>query len=250
MTPYFPKSREKQGRFGPWVFVVVSILFWVGALGVYLVKVNPDPLRRLIGDSRARAQEAAPETPTDAAPEAKSAEPKTEQAEGIVPVDTPTPPAGQAEKDAQRFHDEKMSEIRQDITNQLNEIKSIQKTLDQRLTDQKEKNESERLKQLAKLIKIIASMRPEDAARVLSESDEDLAVIILSSLTGAKSSKILGAMSAPKAASLSAKMVKLKPDPKIKDLMENWQQKAEAPPETTEPTENSGEQNKPNPTQP
>jgi len=136
--------------------------------------------------------------------------------------------AAAAGEDEKNFRDKKMTDIQKEIISQLSEMRSLQKSLDDALEKSKEQKEVEQNKTLAKLIKITNSMRPEEGAKMLTDMDVDLAVKILLSLTGAKSSKIMGAMEPTKAAVIGARMVELKPDIKLKDLMNNWKTVVEA----------------------
>jgi len=121
------------------------------------------------------------------------------------------------------FKEIKLGEIRTSIAGDLEELKKLQVLIDEKIKEERKLAEQKSDVQMARLIKIVGSMRPENAAALLSESDIDIAVTVLSSLTGAKSSKILGGMAPDKAAKISKRMVTERLTPRMKELTEGWQ---------------------------
>ena len=124
--------------------------------------------------------------------------------------------------DAARFTEKKYKEIKRNILSSLQEMMQLQQALESSLDDEADSRGSQHNVRLAKLIKIISSMRAEDAAMVLPKMKSKLAVQILMSISGAKASKIMGKLKPDKAALLSAKMVEMKPDINLKNVMKNW----------------------------
>jgi|GEM_PF-5113604 len=121
------------------------------------------------------------------------------------------------------FKEVKLGEIRQSIAGNLEELKKLQVLIDEKIKEERKLAEQKSDVQMARLIKIVGSMRPENAAALLSESDIDISVTVLSSLTGSKSSKILGGMEPEKAAKISKRMVTERLTPRMKELTEGWQ---------------------------
>ncbi len=122
-----------------------------------------------------------------------------------------------------RFKSEKLTEIRQDIAKDLEEVKKLQGLIDEKIKEEQKIAEQKSDVQMARLIKIVGSMRAENAAKLLTEVDADITVTILSSLSGAKSSKIIGNMDPDKAAKISKRMVTERLTPRMKELTESWQ---------------------------
>ena len=223
------RGSEKTKRIG----LLLGTLLLVGLLAVALhyFGSRSETVRNLVDTPKATAQETdsqggkkqagetaaepgdkpAPETKQDSEAGIKAGSDKALTATEI-----------RSKSDALRFREERLKDIQKDITESLSQMRRLQKELDQKLLSEEDVKDEKEKRQLAKLIKIVSSMRAEDAARVIPRMDENLAVKILTSLTGAKASKIMGGLPPEKAASLGARMVKLRPDVKLEDVIKNW----------------------------
>lgn len=129
---------------------------------------------------------------------------------------------GNTNTDSARLEEEKMKQMKDDLTKTLESMREMQNKLDERMSKQHDSNVDEQSLRLARLIRVVSGMRAEDAAKLLPEMEEDLAVKIMLALSSARASKVMGGLPPKTAASISAKMVALKPDPKLKDVLENW----------------------------
>ncbi len=203
--------------------VAVFLEYGVGFSGKILALVEP---------AKANAQES-PAKPAEGSKTAASPGSAVDPGKPLVKAadeakdKMPAKPSIQSSGETGKFQQEKLKEIEQNITDQLRNLREVQAGLDDRLTQDQEQKEVERNRHLAKLIKIVNSMRPESAGQMLGEMDDELAVQILLSLSGAKASKILANLPAKKAASISSKMVAYKPGLKLQEVMKNWNKMAE-----------------------
>lgn len=136
---------------------------------------------------------------------------------------TGEPGKDEPEDDATRFEKDKMMEIQKDILSSLRDVRDLQRALEKQLEASSDRGKDIGDANLAKLIKIMSSMRSEDAAECLPMMSDDLAVKILISISGNKASKIMGGLPPDHAAKLGQKMVEMKPDLRLKDVMKNWQ---------------------------
>lgn len=127
------------------------------------------------------------------------------------------------EDDATRFEKNKMMEIQKDILSSLREVRDLQRALEKQLEVSSDRGKDIGDVNMAKLIKIMSSMRSEEAAETLPMMSDDLAVKILISISGNKASKIMGGLPPEHAAKLGQKMVEMKPDLRLKNVMNNWQ---------------------------
>lgn len=237
---YFKSQDVRKRRPGLWLFVAVLIGGAFIALEVEK-RSGGDGLAIWMETPNAQAQEkAASDEATDTTKEKEKKAPK--KIKGRTDENDATELSAQdkaAQKRAmpfkeketpvneKRYEEARMNEIKDDLTKTLNEMREMQTKLDNRLSEQHDKNQDEQNLRLARLIRVVSGMRPEDSAKLLAEMEEDLAVKILSALNGTRASKVMGNMPPKIAATMSAKMVALKPDPKLKDVLENWKDMAE-----------------------
>lgn len=207
-------------------FVGVTLLLAAGVGGLALrVSGHSETLFDLVDSQKASAQAGEGSVLDDNAgrpdrfddgpslPERERGQISTPDPRQLVPED----------EDATSFKAEKMQEIQADILSSLQAMREIQRALDERVVTRRDEAEEEQMIHLAKLIKIVNSMRPEDAANMVDKLDNDLAVTILASLTGGKASRIMSNMNPEKAARLGAMMVALKPERRLREVMENWE---------------------------
>ncbi len=234
---YFPNMVPNRRLTRPRILLLGGLL----GLGVFLLisqinEATQADLLDAIGTQPAQAQEKLPananlkeENPADNTQVTINAQKKIDDKvqEGVTSQASVSLQQRKAKEDELEFRESKLGEIKNEITDTLTTMRRLQNNLDIKLKEQRSDNMNVRDQRLAKLIKIVNSMRAEEAARVLPAMEEDLAVKILASLSGAKASKIMGGLPPEKAAVLSAKMVQLKPDVRLKYIMKNWKQMVE-----------------------
>jgi flagellar motility protein MotE (MotC chaperone) len=241
---YFSETKSEKRSRKILLFVSITLLA-LGAIAAAVgwISSRSETLYELVDSQTANAQENAADAgvddnnagrPDDMARENDTVNNNADTSRNGATTDSatdktkPDPMALSPEDaDATNFQTEKMAEMQAEILTSLKALRDLQKALDDSLSVQGEKSEAERMMHLAKLIKIVNSMRPEDSARMLDKLDEDLTVNILASLTGGKASKIMANMDPEKAARLGEMMVELKPEPKLRDVMNNWQKMIE-----------------------
>lgn len=221
---YFTEDKPKGRLRKLLVFAGLTLLLALGAGALALhVSGYSETLFDLVDSQKASAQAGGGAVADDNAgrpdrfEEAAAPAPAAADPRQLIPEDA----------DAASFTTEKMQEIQADILASLQAMREIQQALDQRATVRKDEAEHEQMIHMAKLVKIVNSMRPEDAANMMVKLDDDLAVTILAALTGGKASKIMANMPPDKAAKLGAMMVALKPEKRIQEVINNWQKLAE-----------------------
>ncbi len=214
---YFPNYKQKKPWYRkPGFFFFLMILAGIMGAAYWVFKVYPMPVLKLVDTPQAVAQEEAKKA-KKADQQPRSAEVDSAKAEAVLSKRQKI-----QKSDELKFREEKIAQIQKDVIQSLYEIRTIQKSLDETLKKQKRENRSEQNLHLAKLIKIVGSMAGEQAALVITQMEEDLAVNIMASLSGAKSSKIMAGLEPEKAARISKRMVALKPDAELKNVMDNW----------------------------
>lgn len=110
--------------------------------------------------------------------------------------------AREAELDAK---EERLSIVKQDIEARLVEVKKVHEGIEAQVKKINEIND-ERIK---KIVKIYGSMAPEEAASRIEKLDEEMAVMIIASMSEKKAAKILGLVDIGKSVKLS-KSLKVK----------------------------------------
>lgn len=101
------------------------------------------------------------------------------------------------------FERERVMILKKDLEEEIGKYRKMRKDAEAAL----EKLSNLRQEKLQNIAKIYESMSAEDAASKLTELDDDIAILILSSLNPRKAGRIMGLMETKKAASLSKKMV-------------------------------------------
>ncbi len=94
------------------------------------------------------------------------------------------------------------------------DLKILKQAVDneiQRLTSLYQNVEESEKQQIIYLVKVYESMRPEQAANLISEIDEKVALKILNNMKGKKAGAILSQVNPTKAGRLSEKLAKQKP---------------------------------------
>ncbi|MBI5491401.1 MAG: hypothetical protein HY893_00550 [Deltaproteobacteria bacterium] len=98
-----------------------------------------------------------------------------------------------------KAREERVSAIREDVNARIAELKKVQGSIETLVKKIDEIN-GERVK---RLVKIYESMSPEEAAARIEKLDQDLAVMILASVSEKKAAKILGFVDVAKSVKLS-----------------------------------------------
>lgn len=101
--------------------------------------------------------------------------------------------------EALRDERERLQELRRDVESAVERLEEKKASLE-RLTKEIEAVKDERIQ---RLVKIYASMSPEEAAPRIEELDKEVAVLILASMRPSSAGKILGLVNVEKSVSLS-----------------------------------------------
>jgi len=224
---YFTKSDRQKPKFRKSLLVVI-VFVALTCSGILAYQLSPQDngdnststsgeVLKMVGTQEAQAQEKKEDKKTKDKEKPKAADNKDGDAEEVASAATK-----KDEKDANIYSSKQMKAIQKEIIQSLEATRELQRALEDTLAKEKASKDKDKRHRLAKLIKIMNSMRAEDAAEVIPKMEEELAVQILVSLSGAKSSKIMGNLPPNKAAKLSAEMVKLNPDIKLKEVMTSW----------------------------
>lgn len=224
---YFTNSDKPKKKFRKSLIVIIAlaVLTCSGILAYQLTPsddkdnsgVTPQKMLKMVETPEAQAQEKTEGKGKETKDNSESADNSSGSAE-----EEEAQSSNKDEKDARIYTSKQMKAIEKEIVKSLRATRELQRALEDTLAKEKANKDKDKRQRLAKLIKIMNSMRAEDAAEVIPKMDEDLAVQILSALSGAKSSKIMGNLPPAKAAKLSSEMVKLNPDIKLREVMTSW----------------------------
>jgi len=101
--------------------------------------------------------------------------------------------------EALRDEEARLAELRRDVETAVERLEEKKASLES-LTEKIEAVKDERIQ---RLVKIYASMSPEEAAPRIEELDKEVAVLILASMRPSSAGKILGLVNVEKSVSLS-----------------------------------------------
>ncbi len=149
-------------------------------------------------------------------PIAPSAEAATAEAAALEECPDPTSPGMREVLDALKSKERALERREKSITDREEDLRRVEDDLQGRLDTLTglrdelrtllEQADGEREERIKGLVKMVESMRPAQAATMVSELDDDLAVDVLDRMNKSKAGKMLSKMDPDKAASLAEQL--------------------------------------------
>lgn len=136
--------------------------------------------------------------PLQAAPQAQVAQPDDAEKGLLAALNRKERELAAREEEVVR-KEERLNIIKADIEQRISELKKVQENISQLVKKIDEIND-ERIK---RIVKIYESMNPEEAASRIEKLDEEMAVMILASMSERRAAKVLSFVNVAKSAKLS-----------------------------------------------
>ncbi|MBI1911758.1 MAG: hypothetical protein HYS21_07115 [Deltaproteobacteria bacterium] len=152
-----------------------------------------------------KAKSVLAETPAEVKVKPPVSDTQAENEKGLIAALNRRQKELDAKEEELRVKEERLLVIKSDIDSRIAELNSIHGRIEA-FTKKIDEVNDERVK---RIVKIYGTMAPEEAATRIEKLDEDMAVLILSSLSEKKAAKILGLVELDKSVKLS-KSLKIK----------------------------------------